>query len=908
MAKIMELNGKLNVILRTVVLAVLYYFSGKLGLLLSIPPGFATAIFPPTGIALACLYIFGPKVIMGVFLGSLALNISTNAQNGADLSSLNFYITPTLIGLGALIQSFFSYFFSKPFYKTQLPLVKTTDVALFLLLAGPVSSLFNSIYSPTLLYLNGSIGSDNFLFTWFNWWVGDTLGVLLIFPILISIFGREKKIWKKRRYVVSIPLIICLLICIITFWQVNKGQYQKMEADFSNIADKIHNKINNELQKTVSKVESVRNFFYASEFVDKDEFEEFVSHIIEDESGLTAFQWAPYTSKKALPSLSKELSYKLDSSDIFDEAHHAYIIKYSSPIFDNKKILGMNLNKYPEIIKAINYSVVLYSPTVSSLDHALSNSNDKSFILVVPVFKQSGTSKEEILGVIIGQVSVDIFFRTIFNLSETNNIKFEIFDPQNKTDTLLYRINDPKIPDFSIINRRYTQKVYNRDYEISLTPKITYFAKQSTLISWSVLVGGLSISCLLGTFLLSFSGRELEIQKEVEKKTKELQIMNAQLQEATLAKSIFLANMSHEIRTPMNAILGVSDLLEDHLNTKKQRDDLQIIKKSAQDLLIIIEDILDISKLEANKISINDTNFSLNQLIKDIAAMFRPMATNKNIDFSVLKKGEIYDYLHGDSARIKQVLSNLISNAIKFTDSGSIKVRITGRKEREQVHLRFRVIDTGIGISDEEINRLFKPFEQLSNGTTKIYKGTGLGLSISKGLSEMLGGSLHYQKAKEGGSMFVFDITLDTASEAEFENEQHLDVKVHENLYGKKVLIVEDNLINQKICERILDKIGLEYITCDNGQMAIDILEKESIDIIVMDCQMPILDGYKTTEIIRNELKLEDTYIIALTANAMKEDRDKCLNAGMNDYISKPIDRKTFIKALNKSQTRAKKS
>src|SRR5690606_23409258 len=141
-----------------------------------------------------------------------------------------------------------------------------------------------------------------------------------------------------------------------------------------------------------------------------------------------------------------------------------------------------------------------------------------------------------------------------------------------------------------------------------------------------------------------------------------------------------------------------------------------------------------------------------------------------------------------------------------------------------------------------------------------------------------------------GGSMFVFDITLDTANEADFENEQHFDVKVHENLYGKKILIVEDNLINQKICERILDKIGLEYKTCDNGQMAIDILEKESIDVVVMDCQMPILDGYKTTEIIRNELKREDIYIIALTANAMKEDRDKCLNAGMNDYISKPID------------------
>lgn len=904
-----------RVLMQNFILTVLFFVMGKLSLFMAIPPGFATAIFPPTGIALAFLYAYGINCLPGIFFGSFFLNITSQISAGGDSSSATLYVIPIIIGLGCAAQAVFGYLFSRPFYNHQLPLVKVKEVIFFLLLAGPVSCLFNSIFATTVLYLNDQIDFKNVLFTWFNWWVGDTLGILLVFPILISYIGKEKSLWKQRRLAISAPLLVSVILCMIIFWNLSRSEYNRMEEDFGRIAMKMQSSIQSEFQKTINKVESIRNLFYASNNVDRSEFHEFVSHIIGDEGGLTSFQWAPLTKahdvKKLREKISKETKRKIEfnEKDVFSNGE-AFIVEYASPASVLNNTLGKNINTNEEILNAINYAIVLYSPTLLNVTHQNSHGDERELLLIIPVYnkKKHFENKDEILGIILGYINVNTFFRKALDNQNFSEIHFEFNFVKDNVNETIYTINNTQVPDYPNIIFHYPEKIYNRDYNISMSPKMTYFSRTETILSWAILIGGLSLSCLLGIFLLTFSGRGQEIQREVSKKTKELQIINAQLQEATLAKTIFLANMSHEIRTPMNAILGMADLLEDKLTNKKQKEDLQTIAKSAKDLLIIIDDILDFSKLESNKLTVQEQNFSLNQMIKEISAMFKPMAEHKNLDFSISKKGAIHDYMRGDPTRMKQILINLISNAIKFTNKGFVKIRISTSENGHATLVKFRVIDSGIGIKESEATKLFTPFEQLSTGANKLYKGTGLGLSISKGLASILGGNLTYEKGNEGGSMFTFEVPLEQVDEIEYEINKINTVRLNSELYSKKILIVEDNLINQKITERLLEKLGLESKTCNDGRMALDLIQKEYFDIILMDCQMPVLDGYEATKIIRESLKLEDIYIIALTANAMKEDKEKCLNAGMNDYIAKPIERNLLITALNKSLTRAKRT
>lgn len=359
-----------------------------------------------------------------------------------------------------------------------------------------------------------------------------------------------------------------------------------------------------------------------------------------------------------------------------------------------------------------------------------------------------------------------------------------------------------------------------------------------------------------------------------------------ELAESSLeTRKIFLANISHEVRTPLNAVIGMSGILADSPLNDEQREYLEAIRASSEGLLIIINDILDLTKMESGKLQLEQIPFSIDHVLKPIMRGFGVKAQQKNIQLTIERDVTIPDYVKGDPTRIIQVLSNLISNSIKFTHEGSVKLVIRNKgNERDQYLIQFTVVDTGVGIEESKLNAIFDEFTQEDASISRRYGGTGLGLPIAKNLVEIMGGTLDVESIKEKGSAFTFAIPL---LKAEKPVVHDLSVGVDKDLSGKKILLVEDNEINRFLASTLLKKWNASYSMAINGIDAIQYLEKDRFDVILMDLQMPEEDGFQSTNRIRNILKLK-TPIIALTANALESERVSCLEAGMNDYLSKP--------------------
>jgi len=395
-----------------------------------------------------------------------------------------------------------------------------------------------------------------------------------------------------------------------------------------------------------------------------------------------------------------------------------------------------------------------------------------------------------------------------------------------------------------------------------------------------------------------------EMNRHLQKQTIHAEDMAARAEVANKAKSQFLANMSHEIRTPMNSIIGFSELLAEEDLTEDQKDNVNIIRESAKELLNLIDDILDYSKIEAGQLATSIIDCSLGKLLNSLESMMRPEAIKKSLDFRIITGDDLPARMQSDPHRLQQCLINLVGNALKFTDRGHVYLKVSLHGDKNEHFIHFDVEDTGIGIPKDRQQAIFESFTQADGSMTRKYGGTGLGLTVTKQLTELLGGRIALTSEAGKGSVFslVIPTGMNSSNVPLLNRSKLLDQnpeqahKAETTMFSGKVLVVEDVEGNQKLMKILLTRMGLEVAVAEDGNQALQKALPHVFDVIFMDMQMPYMNGYEVARALRQQG--DNTPIIALTANAMKGDDQKCLQAGCDCYLAKPVDRRELLRIL----------
>lgn len=1043
-------------------IAASYFLFGELGLLLAIPPGYASAIFPASAVGVVATLHIGKLALPGIWLGSFAVNLSIAWQrNLMDLTAQDL-IVATSIGFGASLQAWLAAFLVRQrINDAWRRLDQDSDIFAFLLLAGPLSCVCASSWAMLTLTVSEIIDPSELAFNWWNWWAGDTLGVLLFSPIFLFLLYRSTPSWQTRFRRVVVPTLLLTIVILMAYVYTSDRDTKLLKYRFAEYGESLSHLIILQLQAYHETVSALASLMSIQPNLSEREFRSFTQPIFLQHGDIHALSWNPaitsnqrqqferhFGQENKLPHF--QITERDSSGSLIPAGERDWFVPvgYIAPLPANNKALGYDIASSPERMSALRDAMksgkMIATPPIRLVQD---NSDRTGLLLLLPVYGDQTSTDRKPIGFAVGVFKIEEMLIEQTDRSLTPSIGLTIEDVRaHEGKRLIYSNHKSIIKSQEAISWQKSLNFAGRSWLINMYPTGQFFASERSLFAWSILASGLVVASMLQAMLLGMSGRTQAIQRQVDNQTheilektkilqqnqqhlenekaryqtllhasgdgiyildlfgrlveanqkfcdmlgytheeimalpisswdasseadgvesqtqtdfqerlyetrhrrksgelieveisikavkingewllwnasrdigerKRLQLALTEAKEtaerAMALKARFLANMSHEIRTPMNGIIGLSELALNMPSNAEMHDCLKKIVYSSKSLLGILNDILDLSKIEADGITLLNIPFDLNQVIENLKNLFEYYACNKRIEFTFLVDPEIPQMLLGDALRLQQILGNLIGNALKFTEQGSVTVKI-GLKSiiDNQALIGFAIIDTGIGMSIENQKNLFKPFSQGDNSITRKFGGTGLGLAISHSLLQLMNSDFKVESALGRGSTFSFDLILNVTEAREsvilnsvqsLNESGNLTKRLQQEagrLKGSSILLVEDNRINQHVIKGFLTLVGVEVTVASNGQEALQLIENHNFNAVLMDVQMPVLDGLAATRKIRNNLQLNSLPIIALTAGVTKEERDDCLLSGMNDLIPKPVNPEVLVRTL----------
>jgi len=606
-----------------------------------------------------------------------------------------------------------------------------------------------------------------------------------------------------------------------------------------------------------------------------------------------------FSSQQEFESIAQKITELYDGVSFLAAAPNA-VTSFIYPLQGNEKAIGHDLLNDPQrrddVLKAIQSRSLTLSGPYELVQGGV------SILGRLPVFRDGAEQDFWGLSVVSLDLSKLLYDLELDSMLDSGFL-YEITRKDSPSDqekiviTTIEKDSNKKKYVFSL-------NLPNSFWYLYIAPKKN---RAYDILAWEVLIlfivllvaFTIAYKLLKQTYDIKTANMELHMQiKEKEKIELELIAAKKNADTANNAKSLFLANMSHEIKTPLNGIMGFISLLNKTALDKEQKELVKQAEISGRSLKSLISDILDISKIEADKIELNTEPYEIRKLIEEVATIFLPLVKEKNIRLSVDISKDTPKVLDLDTGRLKQILINLIGNAVKFTEQGEVSLSVRTQETTENNHrLLFSIKDSGIGIAENDFEKLFKSFSQVDSSTSKKYGGTGLGLAISKKLIELMGGVITFKSTKGYGSTFEFFILVQAfAGQIDPKNNKSAITNKTKSS-DLKILVAEDNPINQKLISHILLKNGFDYELVSNGIQAMQALKNNDYSLILMDCNMPLKDGFETSRQIR---MTETRYhpIIAITADSSREDISKCMSSGMDDFISKPFEPDEFINKI----------
>jgi PAS domain S-box-containing protein len=875
-------------------LAAACFAVGELARMLSVPPGHARALDPASGIALVAVLLGGRGLAWGVWLGTFLTHFSTAAETAEPARAA---VVAGMIGLGATAQALFGAALIRSAVGLPAPLLRDSEVLRFLVLGGPVACLVGAVCGVATLAASGIAPIEVVPFSAFTWWVGDAIGVWVSAPLLMIALAPPREVWRARWLSVGVPLAIALAATAALFAYAREWEGDRAYAEFERLSDEIAHGIQEELLRGAGAVDLDEVMAAPLRKADR----EGVGLRLEDATTGQHLWGEPirlcsgycFSSAHALDAGDRRwtLHATLDERSRTAQASpQAWIVMSGAVLLDAllATFLLILTGRTAQIESLVSERTRELSQTKDALEQELRDREQAERALRASENQFRSVSESANDAIVLADRDGRI---VSWNPAATRQFGYEAREALGQSLCLIVPERYRGMAESGLARLRSGSalpRVLGASIQLAgLHKNGSEFPLEISLSSWSTSDGMLYSGILRDVTERQAAEAELQRAKEA-------------AEAGDRAKSAFLANMSHEIRTPMNAVIGMTGLLLDTELEEQQREFVETIRMSGNHLLTVINEILDLSKIDAGHLELEMSRFDVRRCVDEAIDLIAPRANQKGLALRHRIRPDVPPIVFTDAGRLRQVLVNLIDNAIKFTERGSVDVEVTARAlaahevGQPNCELCFSVRDTGHGIPADQVERLFEPFTQADASITRRFGGTGLGLTISKRLCERLGGRLWVESEVGRGSTFAFTIAADVGVPAEWAQSSAPRAPARGAAAGaamrrQRILLAEDNAVNQKVAKLMLRKLGFRDVDAvGNGIEAIAALERQTYDVVLMDVQMPEMDGLEAARWIRARWP-RPPRLIAMTAHALAGDRERCLAAGMDGYLAKPI-------------------